>query len=78
MTAEQLAALAMSIRDNEAFQAALTRQWEAARDALCAVQPTDTETIRALQARVKVIEELRDDLDGFIRSGQPRKAPGIA
>lgn len=78
MTTEQLATLAASLRDNEAFQLALTNQRSDALDALARVAATDVEAIRDHQATVRVIDNLRDDLDGFIRSGQPRKAPGIA
>lgn len=78
MNAETLANEAMSLRDNEAFQLALTNMRNTAVEALVRVKATDTEAIHTYQAIVKVVDELRTDLDGFIRSGQPKTAPGIA
>lgn len=69
---------AMSLRDNEAFQRALNLLRANALEALVRVPATDVEAIRDYQATVRVVDQLRDDLEGFIRSGQPRKSPGIA
>ena len=78
MTPEQLASLASSLRDNEAFQLALDNARNGALERLATTEPTNTVAILANQAVVKVIDELRGDLDQFIRSGQPKKPAGIA
>lgn len=75
---ERLAHEAMSLRDNEAFQTALDNMRRDAVEALVRVPATDTEAIRDYQATVKVVDDLRSDIEGFIRSGSPRKAVGIA
>jgi len=69
---------AMALRDNEAFQAALDGIRADALEALVRVPATDTEAIRDYQATVKVVDEICERVDAFIRSGAPRKAPGIA
>mgnify|MGYP001548180724 FL=1 len=78
MTPEQLASLASSLRDNEAFQLALDNARNGALERLTTTEPTNTVAILANQAVVKVIDELRGDLEQFIRSGTPRKPAGIA
>lgn len=78
MTAEQLASLAQSLKDNEAFQAALDNQRSNALEALAVMSREDAERFYSMQVTVRVIDEIRADLEQFIRSGQPRKAPGIA
>lgn len=75
---DNLASQAMSLRDNEAFQQALDNLRNGALEALVRAPATDADAIRDYQATVRVVDELRGDLDGFIRSGAPRKAPGIA
>lgn len=77
MDSAGLAQLAQSLRDNEAFQLALTNMRSSALEGLVRTPPTDAEAIRDHQAKVRVIDELRGDLDAFIRSGQPKKAHGI-
>jgi hypothetical protein len=78
VTPEQLASLASSLKDNEAFQLALDNARNGALERLAVTEPTNTVAILANQAVVKVIDELRGDLEQFIRSGQPKKPAGIA
>ena len=78
MTAEQIASLAQSLKDNEAFQMALNGQRASALDALSTIDADDTLGILKHQAVVKVVDDIRADLEQFIRSGQKRGAPGIA
>lgn len=78
MTPEQLAQQAMSLRDNDVFQMALDNQRNGAIEALVKVDATDTNAIHSYQATVRVVDELRADLEGFIRSGQPKTKPGLA
>lgn len=78
MTPEQIASLAQSLEDNEAFQMALNGQRASALDALAAIDASDTLGILKHQAIVKVVDDIRADLGQFIRSGQKRGAPGIA
>jgi hypothetical protein len=78
VTAEQLAQQAASLRDNEAFQAALNAMRADALDRLATVNADDRLAIIANQAAVKVVDELRGNLEQFIRSGQSAKPPGIA
>lgn len=78
MDNEQIAQLAMSLRDNEVFQMALDNLRNGAIEALVKVNATDTDAIHSYQATVRVVDELRADLEGFIRSGQPKTKPGLA
>lgn len=78
METDQTAQLAMSLRDNEVFQMALDNLRNGAIEALVKVNATDTNAIHSYQATVRVVDELRADLDGFIRSGQPKTKAGIA
>lgn len=72
------AALAASLRDNEAFQAALSSIRSEALENLAVLPALETEGIRNNQATVRVVDELRGNIEAFIRSGMPRKAAGIA
>lgn len=72
------AQLAQSLKDNEAFQAALDLTRHAAIDGLCAANPDDKNSIIAMQATVRVVDDIRGNLEQFIRSGKPQKRPGIA
>lgn len=78
MDAEQIAQLAMSLRDNEAFQLALDGIRSDALDALIRADATDALAINKHQATVRVVDNLRTDLDGFIRQGQAKAKPGLA
>jgi hypothetical protein len=73
-----LAQQAMSLRDNEAFQASLTTIKAAALDKLAVIDADDRNGILKAQATVQVVDAIRDDIDAFIRAGKPRGAPGIA
>lgn len=78
MTSEQIASLAQSLKDNEAFQMALNGQRASALDALATIDADDKLGILKHQAVVKVVDDIRADLEQFIRSGQKRAKPGIA
>lgn len=78
MDTDQIAQRAMSLRDNEAFQAALDGIRNDALDALIRADATDAPAINKHQATVRVVDNLRADLDGFIRMGQPKTKPGLA
>lgn len=73
-----LGALAQSLKDNEAFQAALDGIREDARDKLGTVLATDADTIREHQATIRVVDQIRGNLGQFVRSGRPPKPPGLA
>jgi hypothetical protein len=77
MTDAQLAHEADNIRQNEAFQKALDKQRTDALERLATVDATNTEMIHHLQAVVRVVDDLRGNLDAFIRAGQPKRQPGI-
>ena len=70
--------LAQSLKDNEAFQAALDQVRQAAVDGLCSANPDDKNSIIQMQATVRVVDDIRGNLEQFIRSGRPQKRPGIA
>ncbi len=78
MTPDQLAQLAMSLRDNEAFQATLDNQRSSALEALATMKREDEQGFYEAQAIVRVIDGIKADLDQFIRAGKPPKAVGIA
>ena len=78
LTAEQVASQAISLRDNEVFQQALDRMRANALDKLAAINADDKNGILKHQATVSVVDDLRQDLELFIRSGQQPKKPGIA
>lgn len=70
--------MAMSLRDNEMFQEALTAIRDEALETL-ATMPRDKEQEFYLsQATVKVVDEFRDRIDTAIRSGAAPKKAGIA
>lgn len=77
MSKEQLAAEAQRLKENEAFQAALNSMRSDALEGLARTPATDIETIRDHQARVRVVDDLRGNIEAFIRNGLPKKAPGI-
>lgn len=72
-----LAQLSQALADNEVFQAALDAMRSSALEGLAIAAPTDTDKIRDLQARIKVVDELRGNLADFIRLGRPKQKPGI-
>lgn len=78
MDKAQLAREAQNLRDNEVFMFALDAMRSEAIQGLVSAAPTDAETIRNHQAKVHVVDELRGSIEAFIRSGQPKKTPGIA
>lgn len=78
MTPDQLASLAMSLKDNEAFQEALDTIRADALDTLATINPASTNAIIEQQAIVKVVDNLRGNLEQFIRSGKAPKPAGIA
>lgn len=78
MTKEQLASLAHSLKDNEAFQQALNDQRSGALDALATIRADDILGIQEHQATVRVVDGIRANLDQFISNGAPPKAIGIA
>lgn len=75
---EQLAQLALSLKDNEAFQEALDRIRNDAVAGLVSIDPDDRNGIIHHQATVSVVDQIRDNLDAFIRSGAAPNPPGIA
>jgi hypothetical protein len=74
----ELSAEAMSLRDNPAFQTALDRLKTGALEALAKINADDKNGILKLQATVHVVDEIRDNLDAFIRSGVAKPKAGIA
>lgn len=78
MTPDQAASLARSLRDNEAFQQALRNIRDEALNALATMPRADEAAFYSAQARVAVVDDIRGNLDQFIRSGQPTKPPGLA
>jgi len=78
VTAEQLAQLAQSLKDNEAFQAALMARRAEALEQLVTVKRDDADRFQAAQAMVRVVDDIRGDLDAFVRAGTPAPKPGIA
>lgn len=72
------AQLAQSLKDNEAFQAALEIMRGDALGKLAKIDADDKNGILKLQATVAVVEDIRDNLDTFIRAGAVRNPPGIA
>ena len=78
MDTEQRAQMAMSLRDNELLQDAFSTLRSNALEALAKCDATDADGIRQYQATIAVVDELREHLDGLIRSGATRKPAGIA
>lgn len=72
------AALALSLKDNEAFQRALDKIKDGAIEALCTIDHDDAKGILKLQATIGVVNDIRDNLDAFVRQGKPKDKPGIA
>jgi hypothetical protein len=72
------AALAMSLKDNEAFQRALDIVKSGALEALCTIDHDDAKGILKLQATIGVVNDIRDNLDAFVRQGKPQPKSGIA
>jgi hypothetical protein len=72
------AQLAESLKDNEAFQLALDNMRASALDGLAVVNADDKNAILKFQATVSVVDDLRGNLEQFIRSGKAPKPPGIA
>jgi len=72
------ASLAMSLRDNEAFQEVLDIARSDALEALATLKIADADAFYTHQATVRVVDSIRSDLDAFIRAGKPAKPPGIA
>jgi hypothetical protein len=72
-----LAALSRSLKDNEAFQAALDSVRGRAIEALCAVDADDKNSLLKAQATVAVVDDIRADLEAFIRQGQPKPLRAI-
>lgn len=73
-----MAQQAMSLRDNEAFQASLTNLKTAALEKLAVIDADDKSGILKAQATVQVVDGIREDIEAFIRKGVQRGAPGIA
>lgn len=78
MDAQHRAQMAMSLRDNDVLQDAFTLLRTNAMEALAKADPVDADAIRQYQATIRVVDELREHLDGLIRSGAPKKPAGIA
>lgn len=78
MDNSQRAQMAMSLRDNEILQEAFSTLRSNALEALAKADPTDADGIRQYQATIAVVDELREHLDGLIRSGAAKKPAGIA
>lgn len=79
MGAEQAAELARSLQSNEAFQAALDGVRDTALERMASLKPReDVDAIIECQATVKVVDEIRADLERFVRSGRKRKPAGLA
>lgn len=72
-----LAAEAMRLRDNEAFQAALNAIRSSAVDTLIAVDADDKNSLLKAQATVQVVDDIRDNLRAFIDAGKPRNLRAI-
>lgn len=77
MTPTQLASLAQSLKDNEAFQEAIDMTRSNALEMLAIIPASDIEAIQKNQATVRVVDDIRANLEQFIRSGTAAKAPGI-
>lgn len=78
MDKANLAAEAQRIKENDAAKHAFALMRADALNDIMHVDPTDAESIRTLQATVRVIDEFFDKLDAFIRDSSPKKPAGIA
>jgi hypothetical protein len=76
--AVDFAQLAQSLKDNEAFDKALTNIRNAALEHLAEMPHDDAHGFYAAQATVRVVDNIRSDLEAFIRNGAPKPKPGIA
>lgn len=72
------AQLAQSLKDNEAFQAALDSTRLTAIDKLIRIDADDKNGLLKAQATVEVVDSIREDIEAFIRQGKPRAPAGIA
>lgn len=77
MDKDQLAREAQNLKENEVFQLALDTMRSEALEALVRIEATEADLIRSHQARVRVVDDLRGNLEAFIRAGLPKKAHGI-
>ena len=66
------------LADNEVFQMALDNLRNGALEALAKVSVLDPEAIHHQQAIVTVVDEIRSDIEAFIRPGAPKVKPGLA
>lgn len=78
MDNDKFAQQAMSLRDNDAFQTALDNLRKGALEALATVAAGDQAAIHQQQAIVKVVDDIRSDIEAFIRTGSPKTKPGLA
>lgn len=78
MTPEQIAQQAASLGDNDAFNAALDHLRDDALASLATISRNNIDAFYRAQAAVKVVDDIRADLERFLRAGQPKKPPGIA
>ena len=72
-----LSSEAMSLRDNEAFQAALDAIRSNALDTLITVDADDKNSLLKAQATVQVVDDIRDNLRAFIDAGKPKALRAI-
>jgi len=72
------AQLAQSLKDNEAFDAALTTIRKDALEALATMEHAEEAAFHKAQATIAVVDEIRGNLDAFIRGGKVPAKPGIA
>lgn len=77
-TADQLASLAMSLRDNEAFQRAMSVMRDEALEKLASIPYEARDEFYTNQAIVKVVDGIHENLEQMIRSGKEPKKAGIA
>jgi hypothetical protein len=78
VTPANLASLAQSLKDNEAFQAVLAGQRSAALEKLATMRRDDEQAFYAMQAIVAVIDGINSDLEAFVRAGAVKQKPGLA
>ena len=68
------AANADTLRRDPTFQSAVLEARKSALEALATVNPTDTDAVRAAQAKVKAIDQLSTELAAIIIRGTPQRA----
>jgi hypothetical protein len=78
MTPDQLASLAQSILDNDAYHDVMAGIRADALERLASLKREDIDGFYTNQAIVKVVDDLQVNLEQMIRSGKAPKAPGIA